>query len=102
MRKGSLGFLLVLLGVSQSLFSQNNYSNFNQQSSRIAALAKTYPQWVKTKSLTKTAGGKDIWMITVGSANADRNPAIAILGSLPAGYRTGNWLCRKFIAGYRQ
>ncbi len=102
MRKGFPGFLLVLLGVSQSLFSQNNYSNYNQQSSRIAALAKNYPQWVKTKSLTKTAGGKDIWMITVGSANADRNPAIAILGGVEGHYLLGTELAIGFAENLLQ
>lgn len=102
MRKGSPGFLLVLLGISQSLFSQNNYSNFNQQSSRIAALAKNYPQWVKTKSLTKTAGGKDIWMITVGSANADRKPAIAILGGVEGHYLLGTELAIGFAENLLQ
>lgn len=102
MRKGFPCFLLVLLGISQSLFCQNNYSNYTQQNSRIAALAKTYPQWVKTKSLTKTAAGKDIWMITVGSVNADRNPAIAILGGVEGHYLLGTELTIGFAENLLQ
>jgi hypothetical protein len=102
MRKGSLGFLLVLLGISPGIFAQNNYSNYAQQSSRIAALAKNYPQWVKTKSLTKTAGGKDVWQITIGPANADKQPAIAILGGVEGTHLLGTELAIGFAENLLQ
>jgi hypothetical protein len=102
MRKGSLGFLLVMLGFSPGIFAQNNYSNYSQQSSRIAALAKNYPNWVKTKSLTKTAGGKDIWQITLGSANADKQPAIAILGGVEGNHVLGTELAIGFAENLLQ
>jgi hypothetical protein len=102
MRKGFPGLFLVLLGFSPGIFAQNNYSNYSQQSSRIATLAKNYPQWVKTKSLTKTAGGKDIWMITVGSANADKQPAIAVLGGVEGSHLLGAELAIGFAENLLQ
>jgi hypothetical protein len=102
MRKGSLGFLLVLLGITPGIFAQNNYSNYAQQSSRIAALAKNFPQWVKTKSLTKTTGGKDVWQITIGTANADKQPAIAILGGVEGTHLLGTELAIGFAENLLQ
>jgi hypothetical protein len=66
--------------------AQTGYSNFSQQTSRINALAKNYPQLAKVRSLTKTAGGKDIWQITIGSANADNKPAIVVVGGVEGNY----------------
>ena len=102
MRKGSLGFLLVMLGISPGIIAQNNYSNYNQQSSRIAAIAKNHPQWVKTKSITKTAGGKDIWQITIGSANAGQHPAIVILGGVEGNHVLGTELAIGFAENLLQ
>jgi hypothetical protein len=102
MRKSYLGFLLVMLGFSPGLKAQTNYSNFSQQSARIATLAKNYPNWIKTKSLTKTAGGKDIWMITVGGANADKQPAIAILGGVEGSHLLGTELAIGFAESLMQ
>lgn len=72
-------FCAILLSV---LHAQNNYSNFAAQSNRLNALAKNYPQMVKLRSLTKTITGKDVWLITIGSGNADSKPAIAVVGGV--------------------
>ena len=76
--------IISLLSILSMLITnaQTDYSNYAQQSERITALSKTYPQLVKTKSLTKTTGGKDIWQITIGSANTESKPAIAIVGGV--------------------
>lgn len=76
--------LACILGlfVYSSLHAQSGYSNFATQTNRIQALAKTHPQWVKVKSLTKTNGGKDIWQITIGVGNTESKPAIAVIGGV--------------------
>src|SRR6185436_16045827 len=82
--------------------AQTGYSNFSQQTSRINALAKTYPQLAKVRSLTKTAGGKDIWQITIGSGNADTKPAIAVLGGIEGNYMIGTELAIGFAENILQ
>ncbi len=72
--------------LSFSTKAQNSYSNFAQQTSRINALAKNYPQLSKVKSLVKTKGGKDIWQITIGSGNTESKPAILIVGGVEGNY----------------
>lgn len=77
-----------LVGVMLFSFSkaQTGYSNFTQQTNRINALAKNYPQFAKIRSLTKTAGGKDIWQITIGTGNTETKPAIVIAGGIEGNY----------------
>ncbi|MES2775550.1 MAG: M14 family metallopeptidase [Bacteroidota bacterium] len=82
--------------------AQTGYSNFAAQSTRIQALAKTYPQFAKTRSLTKTAGGKDIWQITLGTGNTESKPAIVIAGGIEGNYLIGTELAIGFAENLLQ
>ena len=77
---------LVLALIFSTAQAQTGYSNYSQQSTRIQALAKTYPQLVKVRSITKTTGGKDIWQITIGSGNTESKPAIVVAGGIEGNY----------------
>ena len=81
MSKRTTAFLFCALLVSLTQ-AQNNYSNFAAQSNRINALAKNYPEFAKVRSLTKTAAGKEIWQITIGTGNVDSKPAILVVGGV--------------------
>jgi hypothetical protein len=76
--------------------AQTGYSNYNQQTNRLTALSKTYAQLVKLKSITKTAGGKDVWMMTIGSGNTDTKPGIAIVGGVEGNHLLGTELAIGF------
>ena len=82
--------------------SQTGYSNFSQQTSRINALAKNYPQLTKVKSLTKTVGGKDIWQITIGTGNTETKPAIVVVGGVEGNYLIGTELAIGFAENLLQ
>lgn len=69
--------------------SQQDYSNNATLAQRVKALAQKYPQWVKTKSLTQTTGGKDIWMLTLGSGQTESKPAIAVVGGVEGKHLLG-------------
>lgn len=101
MRTIILAFLLCtgLAGYSQPT---TGYSPYGQQSARLQALAKTYPSIVKLKSLTKTAGGKDIWQLTIGSGNADSKPAIAVVGGVEGNQLLGTEMAISFAEGLAQ
>ncbi|MES2003345.1 MAG: M14 family metallopeptidase [Bacteroidota bacterium] len=60
--------------------SAQEYSNYAAQTERLNALLKAYPSLVTLKSLTKTNGGKDIWMLTIGTGKTEIKPAIAVVG----------------------
>lgn len=66
-----------------------DYSNATQQASRLDALAKAYPQMASLKSLTKTNGGKDIWVLTIGTGKTETKPAIAVIGGVEGNHLLG-------------
>lgn len=101
MRKLPYALLLLALALTNVLHAQN-YSNYAQQTARIQALAKNYPQLVKVRSLTKTNSGKDIWQITLGSGNADTKPAIVVVGGVEGPYILGTELAIGFAENLLQ
>lgn len=87
---------------SSVAMAQNNYSNYAQQTSRLNALAKNYPQLAKLTTLTKTTGGKDVWQLTLGSGDADTNPAIVIAGGTEGNHILGTELAIGFAENLLQ
>ena len=82
--------------------AQTGYSNFTQQTNRINALAKNYPQFAKLRSLTKTAGGKDIWQLSIGTGNMESKPAIVIAGGIEGNFLIGMELAIGFAENLLQ
>ena len=78
-----------VLFISSLLQAQADYSNYSQQTNRLSKLSKDYPQLVKLKSITKTVGGKDVWMLTVGAGDTESKPAIAIAGGIEGNHLLG-------------
>lgn len=74
---------------------QEKYSGFGQLSEKINDLEKAYPALCSVRSLTKTAGGKDVWLITVGTEDRDNKPAVAITGGVEGNYVLG----RQIVSG---
>ena len=72
-----------------SALAQTDYSNYAQQTTRISNLANNFPRQIKVTSIAKTASGKDIWMLTIGS---DSNPAIAVVGGVEGNHLLGTEL----------
>lgn len=74
-----------------SAFAQNqpDYSNNANLAKRIKTLAQQHPQWVSYKSITQTVGGKDIWMLTLGTGKTEQKPAIAVVGGVEGKHLLG-------------
>ncbi|MBC7888080.1 MAG: peptidase [Ferruginibacter sp.] len=75
---------------------QTGYSNFTQQSNRLTILSKNFPQLVKLKSITKSIGGKDIWMMAIGTGNTATKPGIAVIGGVEGNHLLGTELAIGF------
>ena len=84
----SIGFL--------ELSAQNQYSNFNTVSQKIDLLGKEYPSICSVQSLVKTSGGKDIWVLTIGTGNKDSKPGIAVFGGIEGNHLLGKELALGF------
>ena len=84
-----LKILFCLLCSTVSLWAQDQYSNYAQQTARIQALAKNHPQFATVKSIGTTGSGKDLWMITIGSGTTSAKPAIAVVGGVEGNHLLG-------------
>jgi hypothetical protein len=73
-----------------------DYSNANEQANRLQTLVKNYPQLASLKSLTKTNGGKDIWLLTLGTGKTENKPAIAVIGGVEGNHLLGSELAIGF------
>ena len=80
----------------QQLSAQNQYNNFKTMSQKIEALSREYPSICSVKSLVKTAGGKDIWVLTIGTGNKDSKPGIAVFGGVEGSHLLGKELALGF------
>ena len=84
---------LIVCIVPLQLLAQYQYNDFKSMSQKISALGKEYPSLCSVKSLAKTSGGKDIWVLTIGAGDKDNKPGIAVVGGVE-----GNHLLGKEIA----
>lgn len=82
--------------IAAGIKAQTGYSNYDQQTNRLTTLSKTHSQSVKLRSITKTAGGKDIWMLTIGSGTTETKPGIAIVGGVDGNHLLGTELAIGF------
>ncbi|RYZ52938.1 MAG: peptidase [Chitinophagaceae bacterium] len=89
--------LIIVLG-----HAQEGYSNLSQQASRIQALARTYPNYARVKSLVKTTGGKDIWQITIGTGRTETKPAVVVAGGVEGSHLLGTELALGFAENLLQ
>ncbi len=87
---------LIALFQTQLVTSQNHYTSYRQMAEKIEGLARQYHDLCTVKSLVKTGGGKDIWLITVGSEPRDDKPGIAIAGGVEGNYILGRELALGF------
>lgn len=102
MKKNAFLLLISLISIT-AVYAQTGYSNYQQQMQRAEQLVKQYPQLVKSSVLGRTAGGKEIRMIAIGSGDMDNKPAIAIIGGVEGKHLLGTELAlgfaEKMLAG---
>lgn len=90
-----VGWFLMLTLPHRAL-SQQDYPGHGQLSERAQQLALDNQRLVRLESLTKTAGGKDIWLLSVGAGDLSQRPAIAIVGGVPGNHLLGPEVALQF------
>jgi hypothetical protein len=78
------------------LSAQNQYNNFKTMSQKIDALSKEYPSICTVKSLVKTVGGKDIWVLTIGTGDKESKPGVAVFGGVEGNHIVGKEMALGF------
>ena len=69
----------LLFSVQSTTMAQGDYPTLSQVTQRLQAISGS-GSTAKLNSLTKTEGGKDIWVLKVGRGDMDNKPAIAVVG----------------------
>jgi hypothetical protein len=87
---------LVMTNSVKPCSAQDQYRDYTQLSQKTEALARNYPALCSLKSLVKTAGGKDVLVLTIGTGEKDRKPGIAIVGGIEGNYIAGRELALGF------
>src|SRR5689334_15945960 len=73
---------LILLLLAVTFVFGQDYSNHAQLSERLKKIESANASLVKLQSLAKTAGGKDVWVLEIGSGDRASHPAIAVVGGV--------------------
>lgn len=82
------------------------YNDYAQLSQRVKALETANPALVKLQSLTKTLGGKDIWVLEIGLGDRANHPAVAVVGGVEGYHLFGSAFAvgfsEKLLAGAKK
>lgn len=82
-------WIVVLMLATFFKASSQDYSNHAQLTQRLKALESSNSSLVKLQSLTKTTGGKDIWVLEIGSGDRANHPAVAVVGGVEGSHILG-------------
>jgi len=78
--------------------AQNKYNDHGSMVRKINALSREYPALCTVRSPGKSAGGRDIMLITIGKGDIDNKPGIAVIGGLEGSCMAG----REITAGFAE
>ena len=101
MKKKLMNFLIIVMIFSMDsiqISAQDQYSSYKTMSQKITSLGKEFPSLCTVESIAKTSGGKDIWVLTIGTVNKDNKPGIAVFGGVEGNHLLGKELASGFAA----
>jgi len=75
-----------MIMICSPVLPQGKYSSYDALIKRIEQLAKANPSICAVKTLVRTAGSKDIRVITIGTGEIEKKPAIAVVGGVDGSY----------------
>ena len=88
--------LLWMLCSGVCVHAQDQYSNYSQLTARVQAIGKNFSRFATVKSIGTTSGGKELWMITIGTGTTAGKPAIAVIGGVEGNHLLGTELAIGF------
>jgi len=89
---------LIVIPLLSGTPAAGQYNNYSRMTQIIKNLASEYSSVCSARSLVKTAGGKDIWLLSVGTGDRDNKPAIAIIGGVEGNHILGKELALGFAS----
>ncbi len=79
-----------------SISAQDSYHNFSELTSELKSLNSANKDVTTLTSVAKSPGGKDIWLLTIGSGDVKNNPAVAVIGGAQGSHILGTELSLRF------
>ncbi len=95
---GILIMALIVIPLLSNTPAAGQYNNYSRMTQIIKNLESEYSSVCSARSLVKTAGGKDIWLLSVGTGDRDNKPAIAIIGGVEGNHILGKELALGFAS----
>jgi hypothetical protein len=86
---GMIAVCFLLIMQTMYLSAQDGYSDYKALTAKISALGKANPSVCSATSLVRTEGGKEIWLLTIGSGDTGSKPGIAVLGGIEGNHLLG-------------
>jgi hypothetical protein len=86
---GMIALCFLLIMQTTYITAQDGYSDYRTLTSKISALGKVNPAVCSVRSLVRTEGGKEIWLLTIGTGDAGTKPGIAVLGGIEGNHLLG-------------
>ncbi len=72
------------------------YSDHAKITQRLKTLESSHAQAAKLTSLAKTTGGKDVWLLELGTGDRAAHPAVVVLGGVEGSHLLGSELALGF------
>jgi hypothetical protein len=86
------GGVVALVCMAQLTEAQNSYNNHAQLSTRLKNLSTKYAAQASVRSIGKSSGGRDLWLLTLGKGDATQKPAILVVAGLDGTHLAGTEL----------
>lgn len=92
-----LFFCVPMLCLMLHAANAQEYRNHAQLSQKLKSLEASSAGLAKLQSISKTAGGKDIWLMEIGTGDRASRPAIAVVGGVEGSLLFSQELAVSFI-----
>lgn len=92
---GTLAAAMVFCIVTGA-FAQDDYSTFSEMTDRLQALENSHSEFAQLQSLTQTLGGRELWLLTLGTGDPAAKPAVAVVGGAEGSHILGSELALQF------
>ncbi len=90
-------YLLLLLCCAVTGAFAQDYHNHAQLSQKLKSLETSSNGLARLQSIAKTAGGKDIWLMEIGSGDRAQHPAVAVVGGVEGSHLASQELALAFV-----
>lgn len=95
------GFLVTFL-LTGTAMAQNDYAHYRQLTDQLQNLSSEYSSLASLQSLATTEGGREVWLLTIGSGDLANHAGIAVIGGANGAHILGSELSVRFAESLLQ